>query len=330
MSTLEKSLSHVLFSTRYAYQFTYVDPADLIEQDCWICLRTYFSQEEDDEEGSDSRPECLPIRLPCGHIVGQHCFETYRRATNDVEQCLLCRQKLLPLFPRTRFTAFLGRVCRTPWFRWHDRKLGWTPFGVEDMDASSSEIKMYNGEVLTWFDVFIIIAHDEASRAFLFITLPIFAIVAPIAVFCLAYQRFGNPPPSYVAIHDPALHVAYGTYSYGFMERFPELRLLCDITTGHAIYDRSRSGAHSGEDVAPAVFFIIAGFAFTRLTYETHFPRSSRNMLKFLVYGRLVYAVLGFSVIMTFGFLDIFAYLTVATLVVLTANARARGNIQSA
>ena len=141
MSTLEKSLTHVLFSTRYAYQFTYVDPTDLIEQECWICLRTYFSQEEDDDEGSDSRPECIPIRLPCGHIVGQHCFETYRRATNDVEQCLLCRQKLLPLFSRTKPTALLGRVCRTPWFQWHDRKLGWTPFGVEDMDASSSEIK---------------------------------------------------------------------------------------------------------------------------------------------------------------------------------------------
>lgn len=77
----------------------------------------------------------------------------------------------------------------------------------------------------------------------------------------------------------------------------------------------------------PAILFVLSTIAFTRLTYETHFPNCSRNTFKFLVYGRLVYTVLGFSVIMSFGFLDMIAYLTVATFITLTANARARGGI---
>ncbi|KAI4945102.1 hypothetical protein J4E91_008079 [Alternaria rosae] len=273
MSTLAKSLSHVLFSTRYAYQFTSVHSADLIEQECWICLRSYFTQDEDDEDKGDARPECLPIKLPCGHVVGQNCFDHYRRATDDVEQCLLCRQKLLPLAPRVKFAAWLHRVCRTPWFQWHDRKLGWTPFGVEDVEASSSEVRMYNGQVLTWHDTLTTIVHDEATRAYLYITIPILTLACLVAVACLTYQRFGNTPPSYVAVKDPALYDPYGRHSYGIWERFPELMLLYDITTENATYDR----AHDGFVVMPVVLFVLSTIAFTRLTYETHFPNSMRE-----------------------------------------------------
>jgi hypothetical protein len=326
MSTLAKPLSHVLLSTRYTYQHTHVDPADLIEQYCWICLRMYFTQGEDDGDGSETRPECVPIKLPCGQVVGQDCFENYRRATNDVEQCLMCRQKLVPMAPRMRPAALLHRVCQTQWFQWHDRKLGWTPFGIEDVDASSSEVKMYNGQVLTWFDMIMIVAHYEATRVFLYVVFPIFTISCPVAVCCMAYQRFGNTSQSYVAMYDPALYDVYGTYSYSIWERFPEFKLLYDIATGHAIYDR----AHHSSDAVPAVFFVFATIAFNRLTRKTHFPQSSRSMIVFLVYGRLVYAVLGYNILMVLGVLDMAAYLTVATSIVLIVNARARENNPSA
>jgi Tfp pilus assembly protein PilZ len=53
-------------------------------------------------------------------------------------------------------------------------------------------------------------------------------------------------------------------------------------------------------------------------------------MIVFLVYGRLVYAVLGYSILMVLGVLDMVAYLTVATCIVLIVNARARENNPSA
>lgn len=90
---------------------------------------------------------------------------------------------------------------------------------------------MYKGQVLTWHDTFTIIVHDEATRAYLYITIPILTLACPVAVACLTYQRFGNTPPSYVAVKDLALYDPYGRYSYSIWDRFPELKLLYDITT---------------------------------------------------------------------------------------------------
>jgi hypothetical protein len=39
-----------------------------------------------DGDSSNSMPACLPIKLPCGHFDGQHCFENYRKITDDIEQ----------------------------------------------------------------------------------------------------------------------------------------------------------------------------------------------------------------------------------------------------
>lgn len=107
-----KSFSSILFSTRYSWQFTLASPANDIEPDCWICLHKYFVHKEGDGNEGDATPECIPIKLPCRYIVGQHCFEDYRSTTN-VEQCLVCCQKLLPRAPQTKPATLLGTVRQT-------------------------------------------------------------------------------------------------------------------------------------------------------------------------------------------------------------------------
>ena len=59
------------------------------EQRCAICLDSYFK----DEHGE--KPPETPLRLPCGHVVGNRCFRKWIFPYADGETCPICRADCL-------------------------------------------------------------------------------------------------------------------------------------------------------------------------------------------------------------------------------------------
>lgn len=67
--------------TRFLDQLPDVSPKDLLPSDisCHICMEPFDSTEE------------LPVKLPCGHVMGRNCLDRWL-AAND--SCPLCRRVL--------------------------------------------------------------------------------------------------------------------------------------------------------------------------------------------------------------------------------------------
>lgn len=94
--TQSPALDQSLRATRYVQQLPRLDQVDVPElqnQSCYICQELYIFDSKTTDQGGIIEH---PVRLPCDHIFGNHCLQTWvcgpQRPGIDGITCPLCRR----------------------------------------------------------------------------------------------------------------------------------------------------------------------------------------------------------------------------------------------
>jgi hypothetical protein len=244
----------------------------------------------------------------------------------DVELCLLCRQKLSSPHLSTRYGRVLVWICRIRWFTFRVCKEGWAGEPTH-LDAFPFEIKLYNGDVLTAHEIGKVV-FVEGVRLIGTRHFPLHVINMVALIFQLASVDYGTSPEYAAdairlrAEMDPAFGAVYGKYGWNVLVRFPELRLTLDLIVG-LLASYSPNESDSPGVIFLLIFLNVFLFYITSITWRFHCERAERRLVVFLIAGRILHALIGASRLFVLISTNALVYLTVVTLVVLHANKQA-------